>query len=115
MPKAHLRRVQPPALGRIVLYQPYGRRTPVPAIVMATIDTLHPDDVDSGEVPAITRRGRVHLAVVGAATPGLAAVASAEYDVPEDAHARRSTADTFEDYYVEVEQAHGTWRWPNLR
>lgn len=110
----HRRQPCLPPLGRIVLYLPYGRRAPVPAIVMGTLESLHLDDLATGEVPPLSGSGHMHLAVIGAASQHQTlGVASAEYDVLEDDHFYANGEDA--GHYIAAEQTPGTWRWPILR
>ena len=91
-----------PALGSIVHYR--GKRGLLAAraaVVTATVDTLDPRGVASGDVPALSSDEHVHLWVY---TPG-AQGGFAEFDVPrgEPADGEPVTAGTIPP---------GTWCWP---
>lgn len=94
--------IHPPTLGRMVHYRgKQGLLAPRAAVVTATVDSLDPRGVASGEVPALDSPEHVHLWVF---TPGEKG-GFAEYNVPhgEAADGREPTADTIPP---------GTWCWP---
>lgn len=91
-----------PTLGRIVHYRgSQGRMAPRAAIVTGTADSLDPDGVASGDVPALDSPEHVHLWVF---TPGRSA-GFPEFNVPrgEPAAGEETTAATIPP---------GTWCWP---
>lgn len=91
-----------PTLGRIVHYRgKQGLLAPRAAIVTATVDSLDPRGVASGEVPALDSAEHVHLWVF---TPGDKG-GFAEYNVPRGA-APAGEAETA--HYIPP----GTWCWP---
>lgn len=84
-----------PTIDRIVIYRSKRNPYDLPAIVTATVDSLWPDGVASGQVPPLSSPTHVHLHVL---SPG-AESSYREHDVPFD----------------EARDAHvppGTWRWP---
>jgi len=94
--------MQKPTIGRIVHYRgKQGLLAPRAAIVTATVDSLDPRGVESGEVPALADDQHVHLWVFG---PGVSC-GFAEFDVPrgEAADGQQPTAGTIPP---------GTWCWP---
>lgn len=91
-----------PTLARIVHYRgKQGLRAPRAAIVTATVDSLDPRGVESGDVPGLDSPDHVHLWVF---TPG-AQGGFAEFNVPrgEAADGEEATAGTIPP---------GTWCWP---
>lgn len=91
--------IHPPSLGRIVHFRgKQGLLAPRAAIVTATVDSLDPRGVESGEVPALDSPEHVHLWVF---TPG----ALGGFDVPrgDAADGREPTAGTIPP---------GAWCWP---
>jgi hypothetical protein len=50
-----------PSIGRIVHYRSKTGRYVMPAMIIATKETLWPEGVDRGDVPDITAEGNVHL------------------------------------------------------
>ncbi len=91
-----------PTIGRIVHYRgSQGLLAPRAAIVTATVDSLDPRGVASGEVPALDSPEHVHLWVF---TPG-AKGGFAEFNVQrgEAADGHEPTASTIPP---------GTWCWP---
>ena len=93
--------IHPPTLGRIVHYRgKQGLLAARAAIVTATVDTLDPRGVESGEVPALDSPDHVHLWVF---TPG-AKGGFAEFNVPRgDAAGEEPSAATIPP---------GSWCWP---
>jgi hypothetical protein len=94
--------IHPPTLGRIVHYRgKQGLLAPRSAIVTATVDSLDPRGVASGEVPALTDEWHVHLWVF---TPG-AKGGFPEYNVPrgESGAGKEPTIGMIPP---------GTWCWP---
>lgn len=94
--------IHPPTLGRIVHYRgKQGLLAPRAAIVTATVDSLDPRGVATGEVPALDSPEHVHLWVY---TPGERG-GFAEFNVPkgEPADGQPATAGTIPP---------GTWCWP---
>lgn len=85
-----------PTIGRIVIYRSKTGNYSCPAIITATHETLWPEGVERGDVPALSSSEHVHLHVF---TPG-AQEAYPEFDVPFD---------STEDY---GEPAPGSWSWP---
>lgn len=87
-----------PSIGRIVHYR--SRRNPydVPAVVTATQDSLWPEGVERGDVPALDSPFHVHLHVF---TPGNLEDYQ-EHNIPFAAE-------------EDGEPAPGSWRWPKLR
>jgi hypothetical protein len=88
--------MQKPSLGRIVHYRGrLGFFAPRAAIVTATIDSLDPRGVESGQVEALDSDMHVHLWVYSPGTSG----GFSEFNVP----------------FSEVgqgEAAPGSWYWP---
>jgi hypothetical protein len=94
--------IHPPTLGRIVHYRgKQGLLAPRAAIVTATVASLDPRGVESGEVPALTSKQHVHLWVF---TPGVKG-GFAEFDVPrgDSEDGSEPTAGTIPP---------GSWCWP---
>ncbi|WUI00220.1 hypothetical protein OHR68_43260 [Spirillospora sp. NBC_00431] len=86
-----------PTLGRIVHYRgKQGRLAMRAAIVTGTVDSLDPDGIASGEVPALDDEQHVHLWVF---TPGSSG-GFPEFNVPQARHA--------DDGVIPA----GTWDWP---
>lgn len=93
---------QTPSLGQIAHYRgKQGLLAPRCAIVTATVDSLDPRGVASGEVPALSTPEHVHLWVF---TPGDKG-GFTEYDVPrgQASEGEPVTAGTIPP---------GTWCWP---
>lgn len=57
-----------PSIGRVVWYRSRTGKYTVPAIVTATTETLAPEGVEAGLIPALTDEQHVHLTVF---SPGL--------------------------------------------
>lgn len=88
-------RLMQPTLGRIVHYRGReGLQTLRAALVVATVDTLDPTGVESGDVPALQSPMHVHLHVFTPSDRGW----FPEYDVPIDKAAGGP--------------APGCWSWP---
>lgn len=119
-------REAPPGLsiGRAVTYRSRTGDYDVPAVVTATVDTLNPKGVESGNVPALSEPDCVHLTVFTPGKPGLREGAEdfksesehgrsenvagcyQEWDIPQFEVAERGA----EDEACEI--VAGTWRWP---
>lgn len=86
---------QVPTIGRVVIYRSRLGHYSVPAVVTATQETLWPEGVERGDVPALSSPLHVHLHVL---TPGRKS-SYAEHDVPLD----------------ESGETPGSWSWPVMR
>jgi hypothetical protein len=113
-------------IGRIVTYRSKTGNYDVPAIVTATVDTLNPEGVEAGAVPALSDDDCVHLTVF---SPGLPITGP---NLPRDRDAQDlpegmasfNLAGCYQEHdvpfaegppYAEPDQrqpAPGTWRWP---
>lgn len=95
-----------PTIGRIVMYRSKTANYVLPAMVTATMETLWPEGVETGQVPALSSPLHVHLQVF---TPGIAE-SYPEHDVPffelAPVSARSSPAEG------EYEMLPGSWAWP---
>lgn len=60
-----------PPLGMSVIYRSRTGDYDVPAIVTATVDTLNPEGVEAGHIPALSEPHCVHLTCFTAGKPGL--------------------------------------------
>jgi hypothetical protein len=133
-----------PSIGRVVWYRSRTGRYTVPAIITATTETLAPEGVEAGHVPALSSPTHVHLHVLTPGKPGPRATAEdfvgrkdapvsenvgggyQEFDVPffeapmvsdgkgGERHAVVSCGPRI-DRYGEVEQLAGSWTWPERR
>lgn len=89
-----------PTIGRIVHYRSKTGNYTLPAIITATRDSLWPEGVERGDVPALSDDGlHVHLHVL---TPG-SLRGYQEHDVPFHAGELVEGPDA---------QEPGTWKWP---
>jgi hypothetical protein len=85
-----------PTLGRIVHYRgKVGLQAPRAAIVTATVDSLDPRGVDSGQVPGLDSDQHVHLWVFTPAVLGPNAAAGG-----------------FPEFNVAPGAEPGQWSWP---
>lgn len=101
-------------VGRIVHYRSKTGNYTLPAMITATHETLWPEGVALGEVPALSSEAHVHLQVF---TPGIAE-SYPEHDVPFYP-GPRSDVGHFAAAIAGVsppdgppEQPAGSWRWP---
>lgn len=83
-----------PTIGRIVHYRSKTGNYTMPAMIVATKDSLWQEGVDKGDVPAITDKNHVHLLCY---TTGKN-IQYQEFDVPMVAGPREAEP--------------GTWWWP---
>lgn len=115
-----------PSIGRVVIYRSRTGTYSMPALISATVDTLHRPNVDAGHVPDLTSGRHVHLTVF---TPGILGQRSAstdpelgkanppaggslqEWDIAEWEPRLDQAGDAFAagDYTA---QPPGTWAWP---
>lgn len=121
---------QPRLLGQTVLFRSRTGAWTAPAIVTATLDSLHRPNVDAGHVPPLTDGFNVHLTVL---TPGIQGHVSdttaaehpelvaddrpnkpaggsfQEWDVPEWVP---DDPETWDEPFEYADQPAGTWTWP---
>lgn len=98
-----------PSIGRIVTYRSRTGNYSCPAIITATVESLWPEGVERGEVPALSSPGHVHLHVF---TPG-GQGSYAEHDVPFDHPMPLVDVETAGDGpHTAPAQAPRSWRWP---
>lgn len=88
-----------PSIGRIVVFRSRRGNYSMPAVVTATTETLWPEGIERGDVPALSSSMHVHLHVF---TPG-AAESYPEHNVP------------FDDATDYGEAAPRSWSWPIIR
>lgn len=105
--------VPAPTIGRLVIYRSRTGNYSCPAIVTATTETLWPEGVERGDVPALDGPQHVHLHVL---TPGEQG-SYQEHNVPfwqqvPDVETAGTGPHTFDP---KAEQAAGTWAWPQLK
>lgn len=105
-------------IGRAVTYRSRTGSYDVPAVINATIDTLNPAGVESGNVPAISEPGNVHLTVftpgkedTGTDDPAIRTSENRggsyqEWDIPHYEAPEGGAED------APAEPTPGTWRWP---
>jgi hypothetical protein len=115
-----------PTIGRIVIYRSRTGSYSVPAIVTATTETLNPQGVAAGHVPALSSDEHVHLTVFTPGRPGMRG--GAGDFVVESQHGRsENVAGCYQEWDIphdglppadkivageRAEQAPGTWSWP---
>lgn len=122
--------MQRPAIGRIVWYRSKTGNYTLPAMITATVETLHRPNVEAGHVPDLDSPTHVHLTVNTCGIPGERAAdvdptlgtgpsqpyggSYPEWNVPYDEMG--STDDTYESVAGGGEdddrQQAGTWMWP---
>lgn len=88
-----------PTIGRIVLYRSKRNPYDLPAIIVATTDSLWEGGVERGDVPGLFSDQHVHLVVL---TPG-ALKTYHEYNIPLSVPDADGTPQP------------GSWRWPEIR
>lgn len=105
-------------IGRAVTYRSRTGDYDVPAVICATVDTLNPAGVESGNVPPLSAPDCVHLTVftpgkedTGTDDPAIRTSPNRggsyqEWDIPQFETPERGAEDT------PLEPGPGTWRWP---
>lgn len=114
---------KPATVGRVVWYRSRTGKYTVPAIVVATHDSLFEGGVAAGFVPNITGEGNVHLVVFTPGKPGKRGAAE-DFVARADAPISENAGGVYQEWDVppsEVgdvtpgdgcKQAAGTWAWP---
>lgn len=114
-----------PSIGRVVVFRSRTGTYSMPALISATVDTLHRPNVDAGHIPELTSDRHVHLTAFTAGIPG---ERSASSD-PELGKANPPAGGTLQEWDVEewapvdadgaafaagdyTAQPAGTWAWP---
>jgi hypothetical protein len=105
-----------PAIGDRVIYRSRTGDYDVPAIVNCTVDTINPEGVELGHVPALSGDYCVHLTVLTPGKPGMRREAT-DFKT-ESPHGRsENVAGTYQEWDVAYnhdgndEPAPGSWRW----
>ncbi len=92
-----------PTIGRIVVYRSKMANYVLPAIISATVETLHRPAVEEGHLSDLTDESHVHLVVFTPGYPG------------DPGHRSASFAGVSGEYdvaYDETGETPGTWSWP---
>lgn len=102
-----------PTIGRVVIYRSRTGDYIVPAIVTATLDTLHRPNVEAGYIADLSSDEHVHLTVFTPGKPGKRAEA-ADF-LTESPHGRaENVGGLYQEWDIAYDEndAPGTWHWP---
>lgn len=105
--------MQLPSIGRIVHYRSRTGNYPIPAIVTATVDTLHMPNVEAGKIAGLSSEQHVHLTCFTPGMPGLRA-AAADF-LAESLHGRsENVGGIYQEWDIAYDETGGpgTWSWP---
>ena len=109
--------VAKPTIGRIVIYRSKTGDYVMPAIVSATVDTLHRPNVEAGHLHDLTDEMHVHLTVFTAGFQGQVSTSTMENhpDLADPARRNAPAGGTFQEWdipYSADPEAPGCWSWP---
>lgn len=88
-----------PQIGDVVLYRSRTGKYTVPAIITATADTLNPEGVKAGHVPALSSEWNVHLQVFSPGKPGKRGEAK-DFVARQDAPISENVAGVYQEWDV---------------
>lgn len=110
-----------PTICRIVMFRSRTGNYTVPAIIVATVDTLFKPGVEAGHVPGLSTAEHVHLVVFTPGKPGKRATAD-DFEAPSEHAISENVAGTYQEWDVPIDdtfvgragevQKPGTWVWP---
>jgi hypothetical protein len=105
-----------PTIGRIVIYRSKTGDYVMPAIVSATLDTLHQPNVDAGHMHPLSGPLNVHLTVFTAGYQGQVSQSTMENhpELADPARRNYPAGGTFQEWdipYSDTDEP-GCWSWP---
>jgi hypothetical protein len=103
-----------PTIGRIVIYRSRTGDYDVPAMIVGTVDTLNPKNVEAGYLPGLSSDEHVHLVVFTPGPPGKRA-AAADFKTESEHGRSENVSGTYQEWDIPRTVVHpgpGTWRWP---
>lgn len=106
-----------PTIGRIVIYRSKTGDYVMPAIISATVDTLHQPNVEAGHLHGLSSPAHVHLTVFTAGYQGQVSQSTLENhpDLANPARRNAPAGGTFQEWDIPFSgdpTEPGCWSWP---